>query len=259
MKRSSKKIHPHILIFSGYGLNTEDETKAVFDRLGATASIVHLNEVIKNPKLLINAEVAVFGGGFAYGDHTGAGRAYANRVRHHLGEALEKFLSRDTLLLGICNGFQILTGIGVLPGALLPNTTPRYQTRWVDLEVSKEGSKSPWLAGITRISVPIAHGEGRYVYDPKVSTTPALSYVRGEICDHFDAPANPNGSEKDTAGVVARDGRILGLMPHPERALRFTELPHWTHVREEYIRNGKPLPVEGPGLALFKNAVQYFV
>src|SRR3989338_6204936 len=252
---------PHVIIFSGYGLNTEDETKAAFESVGATADIVHLNDIIKRSSILQKAEILVFPGGFSYGDHTGAGKAYGNRVRHHLGKALEEFLARDTLMLGVCNGFQILTSAGFLLGALVANDIPRYNTRWVDLEVKND---SPWLKGIKSMSVPIAHGEGKY-YAPreeierlKKGDGIALTYTAGETAKHFDMPANPNGSLEDIAGITGSGGRVLGLMPHPERAVRFTQLPHWTYLREKYLRDGDPLPSEGPGLQLFRNAVDYF-
>lgn len=252
---------PHVIIFSGYGLNTEDETKAAFEQVGATAEIVHLNDIIARPSILDKANIVVFGGGFAYGDHTGAGKAYGNKVKAHLGKALKKFLERDTLLLGICNGFQITTSAGLLPGALIANETPRYLARWVDLEVVGE---SPWLRGIKTLSVPIAHGEGKYYAPPdelallSKASSIGLKYMEGDVCKHFDLPANPNGSLENIAGVTAYGGRVLGLMPHPERAVRFTQLPHWTFLREDYAREGKPMPVEGPGLQLFRNAVEYF-
>jgi len=252
---------PHVIIFSGYGLNTEDETKAAFESVGATADIIHLNDVIERSSILQKAEVIVFGGGFSYGDHTGAGKAYGNRVRHHLGKAIEEFLARDTLMLGICNGFQIITSAGILPGALVANDIPRYNARWVDLQIQND---SPWLKGIKTLLVPIAHGEGKYYAPPsdmillsKVKGI-GLKYVKGEMCTHFDLPENPNGSLENIAGVTGYGGRCLGLMPHPERAVRFTQLPHWTLLREQYIHDGKPMPKEGPGLQLFKNAVDYF-
>ena len=252
---------PHVIIFSGYGLNTEDETKFVFGQVEATADIIHLNDIIAKPSLLKKADILVFGGGFAYGDDTGAGKAYGNRVKAHLGKALDEFLKRDTLILGICNGFQILTSAGILPGALVANDTPRYLCRWVDLEVQND---SPWLKGIGRMSVPIAHGEGKYYAPPEklaelnAKGSVALRYVKDEVAEHLDLPANPNGSLEDIAGVTAYEGRVLGLMPHPERATHFTQLPHWTLLRESYIRAGLDLPHEGPGLQLFKNAVHYF-
>jgi len=252
---------PHVIIFSGFGLNTEDETKSAFESVGATADIVHINDLIAKPERLETAQIAVFPGGFSYGDDTGSGKAYGNRVKEHLGSALEKFLARDTLMIGICNGFQIITNAGLVPGVLLTNDSARYSCRWVDLEVTGE---SPWLKGIKKLSVPIAHGEGKYYASPetlvqlKKDNGIALTYVAGDIAKEFDMPANPNGSLENIAGVTSRNGRVLGLMPHPERAVRFTQLPHWTALREEYVRSGKELPVEGPGLQLFRNAVEYF-
>ena len=252
---------PHMIIFSGYGLNTEDETKAAFESVGVTADIVHLNDVIAQPSILKKAQIVVFGGGFAYGDDTGAGKAYGNRVKAHLGDALQEFLTRDTLMLGICNGFQILTSAGILPGALIANDMPRYVCGWVDLKVEND---SPWLRGITELSVPIAHGEGKYYASPEIiaelkeNNEIGLRYTKGEIASHFDLEANPNGSLEDIAGVTAYNGRVLGLMPHPERAVRFTQLPHWTYLREEYTRQGRALPQEGQGLQIFRNAVRYF-
>lgn len=252
---------PNALIFSGYGLNTEDETKYALELTGARADIIHINDIIARPTLLKEFQIAVMPGGFSYGDDTGSGKAYGNRLRGHLGKALEKFLGRDTLMIGICNGFQILTSAGILPGGLLANDTPRYLTRWVDLEVN---GKSPWLNGIKTMSVPIAHGEGNYFAPQKIlaelkkENAVAFRYAEGPITKHFDLPANPNGSVENIAGVTAYEGRVLGMMPHPERAIRFTQLPHWTYLKERYLRDGIPMPNEGPGLALFKNAVHYF-
>ena len=259
LARSSSK--PHVIIFSGYGLNTEDETKTAFEISGASADIVHINDIIARPAILDRAQIIVFPGGFSYGDDTGSGKAYANRVRHHLGEQIEEFLSRDTLLAGICNGFQIITSAGILPGALTSNDSARYVCRWVDVEVQND---SPWLSGIRSLSIPIAHGEGRY-YAPentlvklKKENAIALRYVKGETAKHFDLPANPNGSIDNIAGITGYGGRVLGLMPHPERAVSFTQLPHWTYLKERFIREGKEIPTEGPGLQIFKNAVRYF-
>lgn len=262
---------PHVLIFSGYGFNTEDETKAVFEQLGASADIVHLNDIIARPSVLKQAQIVIFPGGFSYGDDTGSGKAYGNRVRASLGDDLRKFLERDTLMAGICNGFQVETAAQILPGALVANDPPRddaggaggarYSCRWVDLKVVGE---SPWLRGMDRFSVPIAHGEGKY-YAPaatlaklKAENAVALKYVKGEVCEALNLPANPNGAMEDIAGISGFSGRVLGLMPHPERATRFTQLPHWTLLREAYVRASKPFPSEGPGLQLFKNAVEYF-
>jgi len=252
---------PRVIVFSGYGLNCEAETKAAFDFVGASAEIIHINDLIARPATLKEAQILAFPGGFSFGDDTGSGKAYGNRLKEHLGAQLEKFFERDTLTIGMCNGFQILTSAGILPGALLTNDTPRYLTRWVDLEVS---STSPWLSGIKKLCLPIAHGEGKY-YAPKETLAAlkkenaiALRYVEGEMSKYFDLPANPNGALEDIAGVTGYNGRVLGLMPHPERAVRFTQLPHWTYLKEKYLRDGVPMPSEGPGIAIFRNAVQYF-
>jgi phosphoribosylformylglycinamidine synthase len=252
---------PRVLIFSGYGLNCEDETKVAFEMAGSLADIVHLNDVIRNPNILKQYQVVCIGGGFAYGDDTGAGKAYGAKLKQHLGKEMDEFLSRDTLFIAICNGFQVATSAGILPGALVANDNARYTCRWVDLKVT---SDSPWLKGINELSIPMAHGEGKYVDSKealaklKKEKAIALTYEKGEIAKHFDLPMNPNGSMLNIAGVTARAGRALGLMPHPERAVRFTLLPHWTWLKEKYVRDGEKIPTIGPGLQIFKNAVKYF-
>jgi phosphoribosylformylglycinamidine synthase len=254
-------MKPKALTFSGYGLNCEDETKIAFEMAGGEADILHINDLIADPKRLNRYQIAVIPGGFAYGDDTGAGKAYGARVRHHLAGAIEKFLERDTLFAGICNGFQVVTGAHILPGTLVANDFPRYLARWVDLEVVGD---SPWLVGIKKFSLPIAHGEGKYVDSEKnldkleKEGKVVLKYMKGETSKFFSLPANPNGSLRDIAGIASHNGRVLGLMPHPERATLFTHLPHWTHLRESYRRHGLPLPVVGPGLQVFKNAINYF-
>ena len=210
------KKKPHVIIFSGYGLNTEDETKAAFESVGATAEIIHINDLIAKPSLLQKAQIVVIPGGFSYGDDTGSVKAYGNRLKQHLGAAIEKFLARDTLMIGICNGFQIITNAGLVSGALLTNDSGRYSCRWVDLEVTGE---SPWLKGIKTLSVPIAHGEGKCYAPPemlarlKKDGAVALKYVEGETAKHFKMPANPNGSLENIAGVTSLNGTGLGLMP----------------------------------------------
>lgn len=268
-KNLKLKTAPKVLIFSGYGLNTEDETKTAFEMAGAEADIVHINDITRRPAILNQKQIIVFPGGFSYGDDTGSGKAYANRVKQHLGDALQKFLARDTLAIGICNGFQIITNAGILPGALIANDSARYICHWVDLEVA---GNSPWLSGIKTMSIPIAHGEGKYFAPPEMlaklqqDDAIALRYVEGETAKHFGMSANPNGALQNIAGITGYNGRVLGLMPHPERAVRFTQLPHWTYLRESYVRHpstrlrasGKEMPQEGPGLQIFKNAVRYF-
>lgn len=252
---------PQVIIFSGYGINCEAETKAAFEFAGASADIVHINDAIARPAMLKEAQILAFPGGFSYADDTGSGKAYGNRLKQHLGGALQKFFARDTLAIGICNGFQVLTSAGILPGALLANDSGKFLCRWVDLKVE---SASPWLSGIDSLSLPIAHGEGKYYADEKSlkrldrEGALALRYTEGPTAKHFSLPANPNGALQNIAGVTALGGRVLGLMPHPERAVRFTQLPHWTYLKETYVRDGVPTPTEGPGIEMFRNAVRYF-
>jgi phosphoribosylformylglycinamidine synthase subunit PurQ / glutaminase len=251
------------LVMSGYGLNCEEETKFAFEKAGGQADIVHINDLIKQPKMLARYQILAFPGGFSYGDDTGSGKAYALKFKNHLARELQEFLARDTLLIGICNGFQIVTNLGILPGALTYNKIPKYLDRWVDLKVphfakASRGKVSPWLVGIDRISLPIAHGEGRYVMSKKGKTSVALKYVKGEICKFQNLEKNPNGSQHDIAGVLAYNGRVLGLMPHPERAIFFHHSPLWQTKKEKLKRAGEKIPEAGEGIILFKNAVRYF-
>ncbi|MBU0999407.1 phosphoribosylformylglycinamidine synthase subunit PurQ [Patescibacteria group bacterium] len=246
-----------IIILSGYGLNCEEETKFAFELAGAKnniiADIVHINDLIKKPKILLEYQILVFPGGFSYGDDTGSGKAYANKFKNHLSKELKEFLSRDTLMIGICNGFQIMTNLGVLPGGLTYNKNGKYLDRWVDLEAT---GFSPWLKDIKKISLPIAHGEGHYVISSKEyqkmkkSGDIAFVYTKGEICRFQNLEKNPNGSSHDIAGVLAYNGRVLGMMPHPERAMFSHQNPMWQMNKKGHK--------EGPSLQIFKNAINYF-
>lgn len=262
---------PRVLIFSGYGLNCEEETKYAFEMAGATADIVHINDLIDNVNRFDQYQIAAFPGGFAYGDDTGSGNAYAQKIKNHLWENVLKFVEKEKLVIGLCNGFQILVNLGLLPAlngkygerevALTHNESARYTVRWVDLKVENQ---TPWLNGIKKISLPIAHGEGKFFAPDKVliklkaNSLISLRYTKGEICEYQNLAANPNGSIENIAGITDKTGRILGMMPHPERAVSFTQLPHWTYLKEKLLREKLKLPTEGPGLQIFKNAVNYF-
>ncbi len=263
---------PKVLVFSGYGLNCEEETRVAFELSGADAEIVHLNDVIDGIKNLEDYQILAFPGGFSYGDDTGSGNAYANKVRNHLWEKLQKFIEKDKLIIGICNGFQIITRLGLVPAidkkygdrqvALLHNKNARYINRWVDLKV--EGMKTPWLKDLDTFPAPIAHGEGRFFADPQTLQTLknngqiVLKYVSGGICDYQCLEANPNGSLEEIAGVTDETGKIFGLMPHPERGMLFTHLPNWPLLAEDFKRKGFKLPKLAPGIQVYKNGVDYF-
>lgn len=264
-------IKPKVLVFSGYGLNCEEETKFAFEQALGIADIVHINDLIGGSFNLKNYQIMAFPGGFSYGDDTGSGNAFANKIKNHLWEKIKNFINQDRLVIGICNGFQILVNLGLLPAfdktygkrevALVHNDNARYTVRWVDLKIE---NKSPWLSGLKNISLPIAHGEGKFYAEENVlkklsdKKMVALKYIKGEICKYQNYPANPNGALEDIAGITDETTRILGLMPHPERAIFFTQLPHWTYLKEKLKREGKKIPAEGPGLKIFQNAVNYF-
>jgi len=261
---------PKVLVFAGYGLNSEEETAFGFNWAGAQAEIAHINDVIDGHFKLKDYQMLAFPGGFAYADDTGSGNAYANKLRNHLWENIQRFIMDDKLVIGICNGCQIVSNLGLVPAfdkkygerqvALLHNQSARLVTRWLDMKVT---TKTPWLNGIDTLSLPIAHGEGKFfaseknlkrLHDKKQI---ALQYIKGEISTYLDVPANPNGSIDDIAGIIDETGKIFALMPHPERGMFFTQLPNWPLLKQQHGKN-QDLPKEGPGLKIFKNAVEYF-
>lgn len=264
---------PKVIILSGYGLNCEEETKFAFEWAGGVADIVHINDLIKKPKMLLQYNILAFPGGFSYGDDTGSGKAYANKFKNHLAKELKEFLSRDTLAIGICNGFQIMTNLEILPGGLTYNKNKQYIDRWVDLEVppsplgrEKGRGSSPWLKEIKKISLPIAHGEGHYVISEKEyekmkkNGEIAFVYTNGEICHFQNLEKNPNGSDYCIAGISAYNGRVLGMMPHPERAMFSHQSPMW-QINKQKVPTKVGIPTEvgkGTGLQIFKNAINYF-
>ncbi len=255
-------MKPKVLVFSGYGLNCEEETKFAFELAGARADIVHINDLVDKKKKIKDYQILAFPGGFSYGDDTGSGKAYANKMRNHLMRDIEAHIKKGGLVIGICNGFQIITNLGLLPGALTFNDGARYQDRWVDVKI--ENNVSPWLKGIKTLSLPIAHGEGKYFADEKTlkdlnkNKDVAARYFKGDIAKYQNQIVNPNGALEDIAGVLSHEGRVLGMMPHPERALFITQLPQFSYLKEKAKREGKKLSEHGPGFQIFKNAVGYF-
>jgi phosphoribosylformylglycinamidine synthase len=265
---------PKTIVLTGYGINCDDETRYAFLRAGSEALIVHVNDLIESPRMLDDCQIFVFPGGFSYGDDTGSGKALANRIKNNIFDEILRFIERDTLMLGICNGFQVITNLGVIPNlsgetgtadaALLHNRTFRYQCRWVDLKVEKD-CPSVFLRGIDALHIPVAHGEGNFYASPENLAAlesrrqVAMRYVRpdGSPADG-EFPWSPNGALNDIAAICDSTGRIMGMMPHPERGMLFSQRDDWTLLREEYRRNGKELPLESDGMAIFRNAVEFF-
>ena len=222
-------IPERALIMSGFGINSEMETQEALSRAGMGSDIVHINDLIADRKHLSDYRLLVFPGGFSYGDDTGAGNAYANRVRNNVWEDLEKFLEGENLVLGICNGFQILANLGLVPAfdknysreiALMPNRRGMLECRFVTL---KPVADNLWTRGIERIYCPVAHGEGNFYCSPetlqrlKRQKMIAFTYCKEDMSPaNREYPYNPNGSIEDIAGITSADGKVLGLMPHPE-------------------------------------------
>lgn len=251
---------PRVLILRAPGTNCDEETAFAFERAGAVADRVHLNRWLESPTLAEDYQVLCLPGGFSYGDDLGSGRIFGNQLRHHLGDSLAVFREQGKLILGICNGFQILVKSGLLdsddaegPGVTLAwNASGRFVDRWVNLRATS--NHSPFLRDIEQIFLPIAHAEGRFIgRDEK--TLDRLEQA-GQLVLRYSAsgscasqPYNPNGSDLNVAGMCDATGRVLGLMPHPERFIDRTQHPQWTRL---------PAFEAGDGLRIFRNAVAYF-
>ncbi|MDP6670399.1 MAG: phosphoribosylformylglycinamidine synthase I [archaeon] len=260
------------LVLTGYGVNCDEETAFSFKKAGADAKIVHVNDLIKNPGQLKDFQIFAFPGGFSYGDDTGSGNALANKMRNLLWQDLMEFVDQEKLIIGICNGFQVIANLGLLPEAggkygertvaLAPNNSARYECRWVSLKgISK---KCVFTKGIDGIRMPVAHGEGKFTASKEVldalveNDQVVFKYAKGSGLAEGEFPFNPNGSVLDIAGICNETGRILGLMPHPERNIFFTQQDDWTKQKEVLKRKGEKLPVEGAGMKIFRNAVAHF-
>lgn len=264
-------IQDRALIMSGYGINSEMETKEALVRAGMDADIVHINDLIDRKYQMSDYRLLVFPGGFSYGDDTGAGNAYANRVRNNLWDDITGFLKEDNLVLGICNGFQILANLGLVPAfdkqykrdiALMPNRKGVLECRYVTI---KPAAETLWTKGIERIVCPVSHGEGNFSCSAEVlrrlknQKMIAFTYCRDDLrTADGEYPYNPNGSTADIAGITSADGKVLAMMPHPERAMEFVNQYDWTLQKERLRREHLPIPAESVNMKLFQNIVEYF-
>jgi phosphoribosylformylglycinamidine synthase len=269
--RQADLIPDKALIMSGYGINSEMETKEALLRAGMDADIVHINDLIDRTYRMSDYRLLVFPGGFSYGDDTGAGNAYANRVRNNLWNDVTEFLEEDNLVLGICNGFQILANLGLVPAfnkqykrdiALMPNRKGVLECRYVTI---KPASETLWTKGIERIVCPVSHGEGNFSCSKEVLTELrnqkmiAFTYCRENLKPaDGEYPYNPNGSVADIAGITSADGKVLAMMPHPERAMEFVNEYDWPLQKERLRRQQQPVPTESMNMKLFRNIVEYF-
>ena len=245
-----------VLVLRAPGINCEVETAHAFARQGAEPELVHVRRLLERPELLDQFRVFVVPGGFAYGDDLAAGRVLAHQLRTHVGQRLVQFIDRGGFALGICNGFQALIKLGLLPrtgagglvqeATLVHNDSNHYECRWVRLR--SEASRCVFLPKGLVLEMPAAHGEGKYVpASPALHQVlssegfVALRYVRLAAGGGYEPaggrfPQNPNGALDDVAGLTDVTGRVLGLMPHPDRAYLPHLMPRWQ--REGLAANG---------------------
>ncbi len=238
------KTAPQALVVRTAGTNCDRETCMALERAGARVELLHLHRLIEEPARLDAAALVIFPGGFSYGDDVAAGRVLGFEVRQHLALPLAEFVARGGFVLGVCNGFQVLVDTGLLEGpaassertlALSNNVRGRFECRWVHL--INEDSRCSWLPAGRVWPVPIAHGEGRLaVRDPAVlqklgsERRIVFRYVRADGSRADDFETCPNGSLDQIAGLCDMSGRVIGLMPHPERNITPWHHPQWTRL-----------------------------
>ena len=258
---------PRVLIITGLGLNCEAETEAAFAMAGARPEKVHLLELLDRARKVRLADypLLAFIGGFAFGDHLGAGAVFANKIRHRLYGDLLAFIERGGLALGVCNGFQTMVRLGLLPGldgdfktpraALVPNDRPGYRDAWVRLGFDP-ASPCVWTRGIVTMELPSRHGEGKFLAAPDVAARlarehlVAARYLGPDGLPTQEWPHNPSGSPGAVAGVCDPSGRLFGLMPHPDAFLYPFHHPQWTRRK---LRGA--WAAEGEGVSIFRNGV----
>ncbi|AFG36198.1 phosphoribosylformylglycinamidine synthase subunit PurQ [Spirochaeta africana] len=242
-------------ILYGHGINADRELGTAFQAAGGSVQRISVKHAVENPDVLDRIDILGFPGGFSFGDHLGSGLVLAQWIRTSLRPAIERLIDRGGLVLGICNGFQVLVKMGLLPNldgdwnpsvSLVHNDSGRFIDTWVPVEWSSS-SRSPWLQQLPAMMLPIRHGEGRF--------TAASEEVLQQVSDDCVAlryRENPNGSVDNIAGITDRTGRVLGLMPHPEAFIRMTQHPQWQRLQ----RAGADAGIFPTGLELFRNGIK---
>jgi len=255
-------MKPKVSILYGYGINCDNETQYGFELAGAEAEKVHVNQLISGERKLRDYQILAIPGGFSFGDDIGAGKVLATKIKYNLAAEFSEFIKKGKLIIGICNGFQVLVKLGILPGfngnydrqevTLTFNDSGRFEDRWVCLKINQK-SKCIWTRGIERPYLPVRHGEGKFVSREEKIRERLISQNR-IVAQYMDDkgnlagyPWNPNGSELNIAGICDETGRIFGLMPHPEAFLFPQNHPRWTREKIQ----------EGEGLKIFKNAINF--
>ncbi len=255
--------NPRVLVLITDGINCNIETARAFELAGAECEEVHLNEILSGKRKISEFDIISFPGGFSYGDDVKSGKIFSLNLMK-IKDDLAQFLKDGKLMLGICNGFQVLTTFGISPYNILGtpdvslywNNSAKYECRWVNIKVPAKVN-SPWLTGMQgkTLKIQAAHAEGRLLtntdkeYDDLFEKELiAFQYVdnKGNVTEEY--PQNPNGSKQGVAGLVDVTGQVLGMMPHPERNVEAYHHPDFRNLPENHIPDG---------LLIFKNAVEY--
>jgi len=246
-------IKPKALVLRTAGTNCDQETLHALEIAGANVALLHLNELIADPKQLDFFKMMVLPGGFSYGDDVSAGKILSNELKSRLGKVIGEFVAKKRIVIGICNGFQVLTKLGLLPAeedgfsqsaTLAHNDSGRFQCEWVALK--REKSKATWLNNLPlKFDLPMAHGEGKFV--TKDSKVLSQLEKNGQVVFRYEGN-NPNGSINKIAGITNPSGNVVGMMPHPERFVIPFQHPAWTRLSTQ--------AKETPGFLFWKAAVR---
>lgn len=257
-------MKPNVLILTGFGINAEKELSWAFELAGGKVDIVHLDELIENKHKLADYQIMAFPGGFSFGDHIASGKVFANIIKFNLLDEIKNFIEKDKLIIGICNGFQIITKLGIVPNpdetykqsvSLTENDSGHFENRWVWVRTEK--TNSPWLKDIESLYLPVRHGEGKLIARDEetmknliTNNQIGLKYFSPEKPDLNEVPYpfNPNGSTENIAGITNTKGNVFGLMPHPEAYIFNENHPRWTEGITEKIT----------GLKIFENGIKHF-
>lgn len=253
---------PKVIVLRTAGTNCDMETAFAFEKAGASTDLVHINQLVSAKKRLDAYHILAIPGGFTYGDDIASGKILANEIKYKLKDDVCDFIENGKLIIGICNGFQVLVKAGLLPNtesdfaeiesSLSLNDSGKFEDRWVYLNTLR--SNCVWTKGVEKIIyLPVAHAEGKFIPASRgiLRKISKNSQVVFTYCDELGKagkyPANPNGSVESIAGISDTTGRVFGLMPHPERHIFHTQHPRWTRMRSRSV---------GDGFKIFQNGVR---
>ncbi|WMX15444.1 MULTISPECIES: phosphoribosylformylglycinamidine synthase subunit PurQ [unclassified Aureispira] len=263
------------LVITGFGINCEEEMAAAYQLAGAIPEIVHLNEILLGQVSIHDYDILNFPGGFSFGDDLASGKVVSNKIKFKklpsgnvLLDEIKQFLEDGKYILGVCNGFQMLVRMGLLPNTnhdfepeatLSNNNSGKFEDRWVYCKVNST-TKTPFLKGITKIALPARHGEGKLIFmddamraKVQAESLNCLTYCTEDGTETADYPANPNGADLNCAGLTNPTGQVFGLMPHPEAYLSLYNHPNWGQIK----RNNPNHNEAGEGLTIFTNIVEH--